>query len=93
MIHLIRLNLMTQTSFLLTPSRLGLRDCFPVYTDNGLWMLAMFEISCTYFSIFSLSYCIKRPDNARYWRKGAYFELLGYPIQHLVLLGYMLGVG
>lgn len=49
MIHLTRFNLMTQMSFLLTPSRLGLRDCFTVYTDNGPWMLAMFEISCTYF--------------------------------------------
>ena len=93
MIHLTRFNLMTQMSFLLTHSLPGLRDCFTVYTGNGLWMLAMLEISCTYFSTFSLSYCIKRPDNARYWRKGAYFELLGYPIQHLVLLGYMLGVG
>jgi hypothetical protein len=81
-------------SFLLTPSRPGLRDCFTVYTGNGPWMLAMFEISCTYFFLlFFLSYCIKRPDNARYWRKGAYFELLGYPIQHLVLQGYILGVG
>jgi hypothetical protein len=60
----------------------------PVYTHNGPWILGVTETSCTYFFSFLLllSYCIKRPDNARYWRKGALLNCLDTRYSILVLL-------
>lgn len=62
------LTLWLQHVFSQHTSRLGLRDCFLYILIIDPWMLGISRDPVHIF-IFLLSNCIKRPDNARYWRR------------------------